>query len=60
MQAGRDWHFLLVTWLVEKTGTEQCKANPCVFRKVIKNEVLLMVELHVDDIIVSGEQAGCV
>ena len=55
-QAGREWHLLLVTWLVEKIGMEQCKAEPCVFRK---NEVSLMVGVHVDDIIVSGEQDLC-
>ena len=55
-QAGREWHLLLVTWLVEKTGMEQCKAEPCVFRKIIKNEVSLIVGVHVDDITVSGEQ----
>ena len=35
-QAGREWHLLLVTWLVKKIGMEQCKAKPCVFRKTIK------------------------
>ena len=35
-QAGREWHLLLVTWLVEKIGIKQCKAEPCVFRKIIK------------------------
>ena len=54
-QAGREWHLLLVTWLVEKIGMEQCKAEPCVFRKIVKNEVSLMIGVHVDDIIVSGE-----
>ena len=49
-QASREWHLLLVTWLVEEIGMEQCKAEPCVFRKIIKNEVSLMVEVHVDDI----------
>ena len=58
-QAGREWHFLLVTWLVEKVGIEQCEAEPCVFRKIIKSEVSLMVGLHVDDIIVSGEHVLC-
>ena len=38
---------------------EQCKAEPCVFRKIIKNEVSLMVGVHVDDIIVSGEKYLC-
>ena len=56
-QASREWHLLLETWLlVEKIGTEQCKAEPCVFRKIIKNEVSLMVGVHVDDIIVSGDR----
>ena len=58
-QAGREWHLLLVTWLVEKIGTEQCQAEPYVFRKIIKNEVSLMVGVHVNDIIVSGEQLLC-
>ena len=38
---------------------EQCKAEPCVFRKIIKSEVSLMVGVHVEDIIVSGEQGLC-
>ena len=40
---------LLVTWLVDKVGMEQCKAEPCIFRKIIKKEVSLMVGVHVDD-----------
>ena len=35
---------------------EQCKAELCVFCKIIKNEVSLMVGVHVDYIIVSGAQ----
>ena len=54
-QAGREWHLLLVTWLVEKIGMEQCKTETCVFRKINKIEVSLVVGVHVDDIIVSGE-----
>ena len=38
---------------------EQCKAVPCVFRKIIKNEVALIDGVYVDDIIVSGEQYLC-
>ena len=38
---------------------KQCKVEPCVFRKIIKNEVSLMVGVHVDDIKVSGEQDLC-
>ena len=38
---------------------QQCKAEPSILRKIIKNEVSLMVGVHVDDIIVSGEQVLC-
>ena len=58
-QARREKDLLLVTWLVEKVGLEQCKAETYVCRKIIKNEVSLMVGVHVDDIIVSGEQDLC-
>ena len=50
---------LLATWLVENIGIEKCKAEPCVFREIVKNEMSLMVGVHVDDIIVSGEQDLC-
>ena len=46
-QVGREWHMLLVNWLVEENGLEQCKAEPCVFRLMVKDE---MVVVHVDDI----------
>ena len=59
-QTGREWRLLVVTWLVEKIGMKQCKAEPCVFRKIIKIEVSLMVGVYyVDDIIVPGEQDLC-
>ena len=58
-QADRGWHLLFVTWLVEKIGMEQCKAEPCLFRKIIINEVSLMVGVHVDNIIVSRKQDLC-
>ena len=29
---------------------EQCKAEPCIFRKTINNKVSLMVGAYVDDI----------
>ena len=54
-QAGREWHLLLVNWLVEELQMEQCKAEPCVFRKKVGDEISLIVGVHVDDIIVSGE-----
>ena len=51
-QAGREWHLLLVKWVVEIMELEQCKAEPCIFRQMINGKVVLMVGVHVDDIIV--------
>ena len=44
-EAGGEWHMLLVNWLVEEIGLEQCKAEPCVLL-MVKNEVSLMVGVH--------------
>ena len=38
---------------------EQFKVEPCVFRKKVGDEISLMVGVHVDDIIVSGEHDVC-
>ena len=56
-QAGRVWHLLLVKWSVEMIRMEQCKAEPCICRKM--GMVSLMVGVHVDDSIVSGESDVC-
>ena len=58
-QAGREWHLLLVNWLMEELQMEQCKAEQCVFRKKVGDEISLMVGVHVDDIIVSGAHDVC-
>ena len=58
-QAGREWHALLINWLVEEIGLEQCKAGSCVFRLIVKDEVSSFVRVYVDDIIVSGSKNVC-
>ena len=58
-QAGRKEHLLQVTWLLEKIEIEQCNVKPCVFRKVVENEVSPMVGIHVDGIVESEEQGMC-
>ena len=50
---------LLVTWLVDEIGLEQCKVETCAFRLMVEGEVSLMVGVHVDDIIVSGVENAC-
>ena len=51
-QAGREWLFLLVNRLVGLMNLELCKAEPCVFSRLVNGKVELMVGVHVDDIIV--------
>ena len=58
-QAGREWNLLLVKWLVEVMGLEQCKAEPCVFRRLVDGRVALMIGVHVDNITVSGKKNDC-
>ena len=58
-QACRKWYLLLVMWLVEMVRMEQCKAEPCIFHNMIDNKVSLIVGVHIDDIIVSGEHDMC-
>lgn len=36
-------------------GTEQSKADPCAFRKVVDGEVTLIVSVHVDDLVVAAK-----
>ena len=49
----------LVNWLVDEFGLEQCKAEPCVFRLMVKDEVWWVVGVHVYDIGVSGGKNAC-
>ena len=42
-QAGRERHLLLVKWLVGVMDLEQCKAEPCVFRRLVNGKVEMMV-----------------
>ena len=39
---------------------EQCRADPCVCRKIVEGVVKLLLVVHVDDILlVSGEKEAC-
>ena len=55
-QVRRESRLLLSTSLVEKVVTKQSKLCFC---KIVKNEVSLMVGIHVDDIIVSRVKGMC-
>ena len=49
-QAGRQW-FLF--------GMEQCREDPCEFRKMGNKEVVLNLVVYVDDLLVSGNETVC-
>ena len=53
-QSGSLWNNLLVVKLVVKHGMEQCKVDRCVFRKIVKGVVVLILTVHVDDMAVAG------
>ena len=54
-QAGRQWSLRLSRVLLQTTGMEQSKADPCVFRKVVDEEVTLIACVHVDDLAVTAK-----
>ena len=50
IQAGRCWKIKFCDDMAA-IGSEQAKADPCVFRKVVNGEAEMVVVVHVDDII---------
>ena len=58
-QTGRQWSAVLCQTLVDEHGMEQCRADPCVYRKIVKGVVKLILVVHVDDILVSREKEAC-
>ena len=38
---------------------EQCRAHPCVYRKMVEGVVELILVVHVDDILVNGKNEAC-
>ena len=58
-QAERQWSAVLCQPLEEEHGMEQCRADPCVYRKIVEGVVKLILVVHVDDILVSGEKEAC-
>ncbi|CAB1103407.1 unnamed protein product [Ectocarpus sp. CCAP 1310/34] len=52
-QSGRQWGYHVADTLVEN-GFEQCKADPCVFRKMVNKVVVMISMIYVDDILVAG------
>ena len=57
-QSGRQWGHLCADTLIAD-GFEQCKADPCIFRKVVDGEVVMIVGVYVDDLLVGGSEEDC-
>ena len=55
-QTGLPWDDLLVNKLVKVHGMEQCKTDPCVFRLIREGKVVLILNVHVDDMAVGGPE----
>ena len=39
--------------------SEQCKADPCIFRKNVDEVVVMIIGVYVDDLLVGGSQEDC-
>ena len=38
---------------------EQCKADSCIFRKVVDGVVVMIVSVYVDDLLIGGPEEDC-
>ena len=57
-QSGRTWGHLCADTLIAD-GFEQCKADPCIFRKIVDEVVVRIIDVYVDDLQVGGSQEDC-
>ena len=60
-QAGRQWSANLCQTLADDHGMEQGRVDPCVYRKIVKGVVKLILVLivHMDDILVLEKKEAC-
>ena len=40
-------------------GFEQCKADPCIFHKIVDGVVVMIIGVYLDDLLVGGSQKDC-
>ena len=57
-KSGRKWGHLCADTLIAD-GFEQCKADPCIFRKIVNGFVVMIIVVYVDDLQVGGSQEDC-
>ena len=54
-QSGRKWCHLRADTLIME-GFAQCKADPCISRKIIDEVVVMIIDVYVDDLLVGRSQ----
>ena len=57
-QSGRKWGNLCAHTLIED-DFEQCKADPCIFRRILNGVVVMIVGVYMDDLLVGGSEEDC-
>ena len=57
-QSGRKWGHLCADTL-KAGGFEQCKADPCIFRNVVDDVVVMIIGVYVDNLSVGGSEEDC-
>ena len=57
-QSGRKRGDLCADTLIAD-GFEQCKADPCIFRKVVDGVVVMIVGVYVSDMLIGGSEEDC-
>ncbi|CAN0401297.1 unnamed protein product, partial [Ascophyllum nodosum] len=55
VHAGLLWSKTFSAELASR-GSEQCQADPCVFRPVLRGNVVVMITVYVDDLLVASEK----
>ena len=57
-QSGRKWSHLCAAPPITDEF-EQCKAGPCIFRKVVDRVIVTIVGVYVDDLLIGGSEEDC-
>ena len=53
-QSGRQWNITITKFLVNN-GYHQLISEKCIFKRIIKNKLLGIIGLYVDDMVITGE-----
>ena len=57
-QNGRKWGHLCADTPIAD-GFELCRADPCIFRKIVDGVVVIIVGVYVDDLLIGGPGEDC-